>query len=110
MSWLVRVRGEGRVSAAAYGLADAEHLVEKEVSRLLPGAVVEILEVTRPPGGARIVEELAVSYRLHAELRVEAADADAARRVAFREARARLEGSRYRTTSWSAPIPPAETT
>ena len=101
--WTVRVRGEGRVGVPAHGLADAEHRVEKELGRLFPEARVEVTEVARPAGAPRIVEELAVSYRVDASVEVEADSPDEARRAAFRLARSRLESSRYRMTAWSAP-------
>ena len=98
----VDITGEGRVDVAAYGIADAEHLVEKELRALWPEARLVVTEVRRESGAARIVEEFSLAYRLQATLRVEAADVTEARRAAFRAARDRLEDSRYRHTSWDA--------
>ena len=42
------VRGAGRVELAAYGLADAEHQVEKELRALWPDAVVELTTTLCP--------------------------------------------------------------
>lgn len=94
----VVLAGSGRVAVIAYGLADAEHRVQKELARLWPEARVEITEVLRPEGGQRIAEEFHVGYRLGATLRVHAATAEAAGREALRQARQRLGGSRYART------------
>jgi hypothetical protein len=99
---LVRIRGEGRVQVAAYGVADAEHLIEKELRNLWPEARLVVTEVRREAGEARIVEELWLSYRLEATLEVEGADAREAERAAFRSARDRLAASHFRHTSWEA--------
>lgn len=97
----VRLRGTGRVEVAAYGLADAEHLVEKEIGRAWPEARVEIRDVTRT-GVGRIAEELSVLYRVEAVMEVEAGTREAATREALREARRRLEGTRYARIAWEA--------
>jgi hypothetical protein len=102
----VRIRGRGRVQLPAYGLADAEHRVEKEISRLLPTARVQVLDVARAEGGRRIVEEFTVSYRLDDTLRVEATSPDAARTAAFRRARDLIADSRYFRTEWESPKGP----
>lgn len=96
----VRIRGLGSVEVAAYGVADAEHLVEKELARLWPGAHHEILEVARPGDGGRVVEEFRVRYRLTATVTVEVEAKEQAPRAAFRHARGLLAGSRYRATGW----------
>lgn len=98
----VRVRGEGRVVVAGYGVADAEHRVEKELGRLWPGARVSIRDVARSDDRERIVEEFEVGFRLEGEVQAEAESAERAVREAFREARTRLEGSRYWKTSWES--------
>lgn len=102
MQLTVRIRGTGRVVVAAYGLADAEHLVEKELRRRWPEARVEVTNVARPGGDARIVEEFEVAYRLEGALTVEAATRDDAPKAAFRRARELLEGSRYARTEWES--------
>jgi hypothetical protein len=102
----VRVRGRGRVRLPAYGLADAEHRVEKELSRLWPGTLVQVLDVSRGEGGVRIVEEFTVTYRLENTLRVEAGSPESARTAAFRAARALLADSRYARTEWESPNRP----
>ena len=55
MEHAVAVRGTGRVELPAYGLADAEHQVEKELRALWPGATVEVTDVARTDPAARIV-------------------------------------------------------
>jgi hypothetical protein len=102
----IRVRGRGRVQLPAYGLADAEHRVEKEISRLWPGTLVQVLDVARGEGEARIVEEFTVAYRLENTLRVEADSPESARAAAFRAARALLADSRYFRTEWESPDRP----
>jgi hypothetical protein len=96
----VAVRGGGRVELAAYGMADAEHQVEKELLALCPDARVDVLEVARPAPEARIVEEFAVRYRLRATVAVEVEKEDEARRAALRLMNARLAGSRYARIAW----------
>jgi hypothetical protein len=97
--FVVSVRGVGRISAAAYGVADAEHLVEKEIARAWPAARVEVLEVGRGSVG-RIVEEFTVAYRVSGDIRVSAESTNQARRAAFRRARELLADSRYARTEW----------
>ena len=97
----VRIRGEGTVDVAAHGLADAEHLLEKEMRALWPGARIVVIRVSRG-GEPRIVEEFSLSYRIEASVEAEGEDEAALRRAAFRSARERLAGSRYRNTSWTA--------
>lgn len=96
----VRIRGRGRVEVAAYGIGDAEHLVEKEIGRLWPEAKVEIVEAARTASGQRLVEEFRIAYRLTAPLTVEAASRDEAPSAAYRHARGLLAGSRYEKTEW----------
>lgn len=99
------LRGTGRVTVAAYGIADAEHLVEKEISRALPAGRVSVVEVRRE-GERRIVEEFGIEYLVRTEIHVSAADPEAARGAAFRHARRLLSGTRYRMTEWEAVSPP----
>ncbi|HEX8245207.1 MAG TPA: hypothetical protein VF541_16970 [Longimicrobium sp.] len=98
----VAVRGGGRVELAAYGMADAEHQVQKELCELWPGARVDVLEVARTDPEPRIVEEFAVRYRLRATVAVEVETEDEARRAALRLLNARFAGSRYARVSWDA--------
>lgn len=93
------VRGGGRVELAAYGLADAEHQVEKEIRALWPDAAVEVLEVSRA-GAGRIVEEFAVAYRVRATITAEADTLPDARKAALRMLREAFEGSRYARIAW----------
>ncbi len=92
--------GRGRVIVAAYGLADAEHLVEKEISRLWPEARTRIMAVERVGEGERIAEEFLITYEVRGSMRVEAASPDLARREAFRRARERFSRTRYWRTEW----------
>lgn len=102
MAYSVRLRGGGRVQVAAYGVADAEHLVAKELARLWPGARVHLLEIRRGDEEPRIVETFEISYRLTATVQVDAASRDQAPSAAFRHARGLLSGSRYRAVEWNA--------
>lgn len=95
----VAVRGEGRVELAAYGMADAEHRVEKELAELWPEAAAEVTEVART-GTGRIVEEFAAGYRLRGSVKVAAASVDEARRAALRALRERFAGSRFERVAW----------
>ena len=96
----VALKGSGRVELAAYGVADAEHQVEKEVRAAWPEARVEVLEVSRAGARGRIVEEFAVSYRVRGTVTVEVEDAKEARRTALREVRGRLAGTRHARIAW----------
>jgi hypothetical protein len=98
----VAVRGTGRVELAAYGVADAEHQVERELRECWPGARVELLEVARTLPEPRIVEEFAVRYRLRGTVAVEAERDDDARRAAFRALRERFAGTRHARIAWEA--------
>jgi hypothetical protein len=96
----VALKGSGRVELAAYGVADAEHQVEKEVRAAWPEARVEVLEVSRAGAQGRIVEEFAVRYRVRGTVTVEVEDAKEARRTALREVRGRLAGTRHARIAW----------
>ena len=100
MRYTVRAEGRGRAELPAYGLADAEHQVEKEVVRALPSARVEVLDVQRTEEAGRIVEEFRVRYRVLVAAEVEADSPDEARRVVLRDFRAALEGTRHRRIEW----------
>jgi hypothetical protein len=97
---VVSLRGTGRVALPAYGLADAEHQVEKEIRGVWPGAAVEVLDVGRVEGAGRIVEEFAVRYRVRGTVAVAAEGTDEARRVALRVLRDRFTGTRYERIAW----------
>lgn len=99
---LVALNGRGRVEVAAYGVADAEHLLERELGRLWPEARLRVTDIERVGEESRIAEEFRVSYRLECSVAVRAASPDAARREAFRRARERLAASRYWRTEWEA--------
>lgn len=101
MRFRVRARGRGKVEVAAYGIADAEHLVEKELRRLWPEARVTVARIDRA-GAPRIVEEFAVRYLLEGTLDVEAESAAEAPAAAFRRMRELLSQSRYRRAEWEA--------
>ncbi|HET6762834.1 MAG TPA: hypothetical protein VFH27_04155 [Longimicrobiaceae bacterium] len=96
----IQVRGTGRVEVPAYGLADAEHQVQKEIRAAWPESHVDVLEVGRPGGAARIVEDFAVTYRITGTLHVAEPTPAAAEREAFRLLRARFDGTRYHQVRW----------
>jgi hypothetical protein len=96
----IGVEGRGTVVLPAFGLADAEHRVEKEIQKRLPGSTVSIHTVERPAGSSRIVEEFSVTYSLRVRLPVNAMDSDAALPAAFRAVRDALIGTRYERTRW----------
>ena len=96
---LVTVKGSGRVEVAAYGLADAEAQVEKEIRAAWPEARVEVVEVART-GEGRIVEAFAVAYRLRGSVPVEAEGEEEARKAAFRWLRERFAGTRHARIAW----------
>jgi hypothetical protein len=97
---LVALRGTGRVELPAYGLADAEHQVEKEIRALWPQATVHVLDVARAEGGSRIVEEFRIRYRVQGTVAVTAITEDEARKSALRVLRARFTGSRFELVTW----------
>ncbi len=100
MEHAVALRGTGRVELAAYGLADAEHQVEKELRALWPEAIVEVTEVSRMDAAARIVEEFRVSYRVRGVVSAEAETAADARRAALRMLRERFTGTSFERIAW----------
>ena len=95
------VRGSGRVELPAYGLADAEHQVEKELRALWPDAgAVDVLEVARVDEASRIVEEFRIRYRVRG-LVPAVADSEAdARKSALRTMRDRFLRSRFAHITW----------
>jgi outer membrane PBP1 activator LpoA protein len=96
----VAVRGTGRVELPAYGLADAEHQVEKEIRALWPDATADVLDVARADDGSRIVEEFRVRYRVRGAVAVDAESLADARKAALRMLRERFTGSRYERVAW----------
>jgi hypothetical protein len=96
----IAVRGAGRVELAAYGLADAEHQVEKEVRALWPDASVDVLDVARADDRSRIVEEFRVRYRVRGTVPVDADTLVDARKSALRLLRDRFAGSRFERVAW----------
>ena len=100
MRHAVVVRGTGRVELPAYGLADAEHQVEKEIRALWPDATVDVLDVARADEASRIVEEFRVRYRVRAVVPADADTPAEARKTALRVLRERFAGSRYERVAW----------
>jgi hypothetical protein len=97
----VAVRGSGRVELPAYGLADAEHQVEKELRALWPdAAAVDVTDVARMDEASRIVEEFRVRYRVRGTVPVTADTDEAARKAALRMMRDRFIGSRFERITW----------
>jgi len=103
----IAIRGTGWVELAAYGLADAEHQVEKELRALWPDASVEVLDVARMDERSRIVEEFRVRYRVRIRTAVEADTVADARRYALRLLRERGTGSRFERIAWEVEAPAA---
>jgi hypothetical protein len=97
----VAVRGSGRVELPAYGLADAEHQVEKELRALWPAAAaVDVTDVARMDEASRIVEEFRVRYRVRGSVPVTADTEADARKAALRMMRDRFIGSRFERITW----------
>jgi hypothetical protein len=88
------------VELPAYGVADAEHQVEKEIVRAWPDARVEVTEIGRAAGSGRIVEEFTVGYHVQGTLQVPASSAREARTLALRELRERFAPTRFSRMSW----------
>lgn len=99
-AWSVTVRGSGRVVLPAYGLADAEHQVEKELREAWPGSRAEVLDVARTEDRARIVEEFAIRYRVRGTVTHPAATEPEARTAAVRALRERFSGTRFANVAW----------
>lgn len=97
---VVKLAGGARVTLAAYGVADAERQVEKEVIAAWPAASVDVLDIARTESAGRIVEEFAVRYRVRVTVTVEAASAVDARRAALRMLRERFQGTRHDRIAW----------
>jgi hypothetical protein len=102
LQYAVAVRGSGHVELAAYGLADAEHQVEKEIRALWPdAAAVDVTEVARIDEASRIVEEFRVGYRVRGLVPVMADTDEDARKAALRMMRDRFLGSRFERITWA---------
>ena len=100
MNHAVRLLGRGRVQLAAYGVADAEHQVEKEIAAAWPEAQVGIAEIGRAAHAGRIVEEFAVAYQIRGTLDVESSSPEEARSRALRTVRERFNQTRFRHVAW----------
>jgi hypothetical protein len=100
LEYAVAIRGSGRVELPAYGLADAEHQVEKELRALWPQALVDVTDVSRTDPAARIVEEFRVSYRVRGVVPAVAGTEADARKAALRAMRDRFIGSRFERITW----------
>ncbi|HEX6370051.1 MAG TPA: hypothetical protein VF006_14115 [Longimicrobium sp.] len=101
MQYAVAVRGSGHVELAAYGLADAEHQVEKEIRALWPdAAAVDVTDVARMDEASRIVEEFRVRYRVRGLVTLMADTEVEARKAALRRMRDRFLGSRFERITW----------
>jgi hypothetical protein len=100
LEYAVAIRGSGRVELPAYGLADAEHQVEKELRALWPQALVDVTDVSRTDPAARIVEEFRVSYRVRGVVPAVADTEADARKAALRAMRDRFTGSRFERITW----------
>jgi hypothetical protein len=97
----VVLHGSGTAEIAAYGVADAEASIAKELTATLPGALVDVREVRRTEPQPRIVEIFVVQYKvkLPVEVATDLKEEDA-RRQAFRSGRAALKGTRFERTAW----------
>lgn len=99
----LRVRGQGSAEVAAYGIADAEHQVEKELSAAWPGAAVVVVEIERPAAERRLVEEFVVRYTVAGEMQGEGDSVAEAHRDALRRLRATFAGTRHHRIAWDPP-------
>ena len=100
MEHRVELKGGARVELAAYGVADAEHQVEKEVRAAWPSARVDVLDVSRLGEPGRIVEEFAVRFRVRGTVSVDAESPAEARKAALRQVRERFAGTRHARIEW----------
>ena len=102
MKFSVAIAGRGRATVAAYGIADAEHQVEKELAGVWPSASIRIENIGRV-GAGRIVEEFQVDFTIRMTLHATGDDAEEAARTALRAARAAAGGTRYAKIEWAPP-------
>ena len=104
MRFRVRIKGTGTATLAAQNSVDAERTLEKELTRALPGGVLDVREIRRMDETPRIVKEFALTYVLTTEEDVEAEDEEGARPAAFRSARKALEGTRFARVAWDPKV------
>lgn len=97
-----RVTGSGRAEVPAYGIADAEHQLEKELKGVDPAAGIRITQTRRTDLRQRIVEEFELSYLLTVSVVVsrDRESAEEACKAAFAAARQLVEGTRFRGVRW----------
>lgn len=100
----VRVSGRGAVELPGYGVADAEHRLEKELAAALPTATLRIEEIRRRDPAPRIVEEYEIRFRLTATFEVEETDEEKRVRAAFAAGREALRGTRFEKVAWEKPV------
>lgn len=96
----VRVHGRGAVEIPGYGLADAEHRLEKELKSLLPGGTVQVQQIRRTDPEPRIVESYLISFSVVTDLEVEPSDEGKVERAAYAAARERVRSSRFERVEW----------
>lgn len=101
----MRVHGRGSVEIPGYGVADAEHRMEKELSSLLPGAIVHVQQIRRTDPQPRIVEAYLIDYGVVVELEVEPNEEGKTDRAAYAAARERVRGSRFERMEWVKAVP-----
>lgn len=102
MLYRAKLKGSGTAEIAAYGAADAEATVQKELRRALPGATVDVRGIRRLDEEPRIVEEFLIEYLVMFQLEVTGEDETSARRSAFTRVRAGLKSTRYEKVSWQS--------
>ena len=102
----VRITGRGAVELPGYGVADAEHQLEKELAAALPTAKLRVDQIRRLDAAPRIVEEFQIRFTLTATVEVDLAeDGDDKRaRAAFAAGRAALEGTRFGKIAWEKAV------
>jgi hypothetical protein len=98
--YLATLHGTGSVEIPAFGVADAEARLEKELHRAAPDAIIRIDEIRRAENTPRIVETFAVTFRLVLAIQLDIDDAGSAERAAFAAVRARLRGTRFARVAW----------
>jgi hypothetical protein len=94
------LHGTGFVEIPAYGVADAEARLEKELHRAAPNATIRIDEIRRPEDTTRIVETFAITFRLVLTIEIDVDDPRSAERAAFASGRAVLRGTRFERVAW----------
>lgn len=96
----VRVHGRGAVEIPGYGLADAEHRLEKELKTILSGGIVQVQQIRRTDPEPRIVESYLISFSVVIELEVEPVEEGKVERAAYGAARERVRSSRFERVEW----------